>query len=177
MTSLWNSMLERLPWDSEHFGLPVARIMPPTLTERELAQLLGSARQQGFSLVYWAAEPYHPVPDALLSEYCGALVDLKTVFSGDLERLVSNRDSYASTIVAVLVLGGLQLLALGVMGEYLGRVHLNINRKPQYTIREVLSPAPPSRTGSTAGDQQTDTSSGNSERGGRNEDVCARPTA
>lgn len=44
---------------------------------------------------------------------------------------------YASTIVAVLALGGLQLLALGVMGEYLGRVHLNINRKPQYTIREV----------------------------------------
>ena len=50
---------------------------------------------------------------------------------------------YASTIVAVLVLGGLQLLALGVMGEYLGRVHLNINRKPQYTIREILPAAPP----------------------------------
>lgn len=48
---------------------------------------------------------------------------------------------YASTIVAVLVLGGLQLLALGVMGEYLGRVHLNINRKPQYTIREIRTGA------------------------------------
>lgn len=45
---------------------------------------------------------------------------------------------YASTIVAVLVLGGLQLLALGVIGEYLGRVHLNINRKPQYTVRQVI---------------------------------------
>lgn len=44
---------------------------------------------------------------------------------------------YASTIVAILTLGGLQLLALGMMGEYLGRVHLNINRKPQYTQREV----------------------------------------
>lgn len=42
---------------------------------------------------------------------------------------------YASTIVAVLVLGGVQLLALGIMGEYLGRLHLNMNRKPQYTIR------------------------------------------
>jgi len=47
---------------------------------------------------------------------------------------------YASTIVAILVLGGLQLLSLGIMGEYLGRVHLNINRKPQYTIRTILGP-------------------------------------
>lgn len=53
---------------------------------------------------------------------------------------------YASTIVAVLVLGGLQLLALGVMGEYLGRVHLNINRKPQYTIREIRSALAPNET-------------------------------
>lgn len=45
---------------------------------------------------------------------------------------------YASTIVAILVLGGLQLLSLAIMGEYLGRVHLNINRKPQYTIRRIL---------------------------------------
>jgi undecaprenyl-phosphate 4-deoxy-4-formamido-L-arabinose transferase len=44
---------------------------------------------------------------------------------------------FASIITAVLVLGGIQLLALGMIGEYLGRVHLNINRKPQYTIREV----------------------------------------
>ena len=46
---------------------------------------------------------------------------------------------YASIVVAVLVLGGLQLLALGVVGEYLGRVHLNINRKPQYVEREVVT--------------------------------------
>lgn len=46
---------------------------------------------------------------------------------------------YASTIVSVLVLGGAQLLALGIMGEYLGRLHLNVNRKPQYTARQVLS--------------------------------------
>jgi len=45
---------------------------------------------------------------------------------------------YASVIVSVLVLGGLQLLAIGIIGEYVGRVHLNINRKPQYTIRKVL---------------------------------------
>jgi hypothetical protein len=48
---------------------------------------------------------------------------------------------YASLMVSVLVLGGLQLLALGVIGEYLGRLHLNVNRKPQYVERQALVPA------------------------------------
>ena len=47
---------------------------------------------------------------------------------------------YASTIVAILILGGTQLLALGIIGEYLGRVHLNVNRKPQYVERHILYP-------------------------------------
>lgn len=46
---------------------------------------------------------------------------------------------YASIILATLVLGGTQLLALGVIGEYIGRLHLNINRKPQYRLRTKLS--------------------------------------
>jgi glycosyltransferase involved in cell wall biosynthesis len=54
---------------------------------------------------------------------------------------LSNRISwpgYASTIITILVLGGIQLLALGVMGEYLGRLHINVNRKPQYVERQVV---------------------------------------
>jgi undecaprenyl-phosphate 4-deoxy-4-formamido-L-arabinose transferase len=55
------------------------------------------------------------------------------------QRLLSNVavPGYASTIGAVLILGGIQLLALGIMGEYLGRLHLNVNRKPQYLIRTM----------------------------------------
>lgn len=45
---------------------------------------------------------------------------------------------YASTISAVLFLGGVQLLAIGIIGEYVGRLHLNVNRKPQYRIRNKL---------------------------------------
>jgi glycosyltransferase involved in cell wall biosynthesis len=52
---------------------------------------------------------------------------------------------YASTIIAILVVGGTQLLALGIIGEYLGRLHLNVNRKPQYTIRTMLSSHPGDR--------------------------------
>lgn len=47
---------------------------------------------------------------------------------------------FASTIIAILILGGAQLLALGIIGEYLGRLHLNVNRKPQYLVRHCLQP-------------------------------------
>lgn len=60
---------------------------------------------------------------------------------------------FASTIIAVLILGGVQLLALGVVGEYLGRLHLNVNRKPQFIIRRIESreiPATPSFAASTS---------------------------
>jgi polyisoprenyl-phosphate glycosyltransferase len=48
---------------------------------------------------------------------------------------------YASIMVALVTLGGLQMLSLGIMGEYLGRLHLNVNRKPQYTVRRRLGSA------------------------------------
>lgn len=56
------------------------------------------------------------------------------------QKLLNNIEvpGYASVIIAVLVLGGIQMLCLGVLGEYVGRLHLNVNRKPQYVKRQVL---------------------------------------
>lgn len=64
---------------------------------------------------------------------------------------------FASTIIAILILGGAQLLALGVIGEYLGRLHLNVNRKPQYVVRNLHrgSKAVATESGETAGDGRT----------------------
>ncbi len=41
-------------------------------------------------------------------------------------------------MVAVLVLAGVQLVVVGLIGEYLGRMFLAVNRKPQYLVREVF---------------------------------------
>jgi undecaprenyl-phosphate 4-deoxy-4-formamido-L-arabinose transferase len=46
---------------------------------------------------------------------------------------------WASTIVAVLVLGGIQLASIGLIGEYLGRVFLHLNKQPQYVVRDIVS--------------------------------------
>lgn len=46
---------------------------------------------------------------------------------------------YTSTIIGITMFSGVQMLSLGLIGEYLGRIHLNINSKPQYFVSEDLS--------------------------------------
>ena len=44
---------------------------------------------------------------------------------------------YASVMVAVTFLGGLQLVGIGVIGEYLGRTYLESKRRPIYLVRQI----------------------------------------
>ena len=45
-------------------------------------------------------------------------------------------------MAAVLLLSGVQLLILGIVGEYLGRLYLTINGKPQFVVKEVRQKQP-----------------------------------
>ena len=45
---------------------------------------------------------------------------------------------WASISVAVLLLSGVQLTMLGLIGEYLGRLYLTANRKPQSVVKDVM---------------------------------------
>lgn len=45
---------------------------------------------------------------------------------------------YTSTMAVMLFLGGLILLMLGMLGEYIGRSYISINKSPQYVIRACV---------------------------------------
>ena len=49
---------------------------------------------------------------------------------------------WASLMAAVLLLSGVQLVILGIVGEYLGRLYLTANRKPQSVIKSVTRSTP-----------------------------------
>lgn len=46
---------------------------------------------------------------------------------------------YSSLMASILFIGGMIMLMLGLIGEYLGRIYININRIPQYVVREKLN--------------------------------------
>jgi undecaprenyl-phosphate 4-deoxy-4-formamido-L-arabinose transferase len=45
---------------------------------------------------------------------------------------------WASVMVALLIFSGVQLLVLGLIGEFLGRLYLNQTGQPQFVIRETV---------------------------------------
>ena len=49
---------------------------------------------------------------------------------------------YASLLVAILFLGSLQLLSVGLLGEYIGRMYLETKQRPVYVVRREFGRPP-----------------------------------
>jgi len=49
-----------------------------------------------------------------------------------------NLPGWASLIVAILFLGGVQLIAVGILGEYIGRLYEEAKKRPLYIVDQAL---------------------------------------
>lgn len=57
-----------------------------------------------------------------------------------LQTIISGKDvpGYASTITAVLFIGGIQLISTGILSEYISKMYLEVKNRPKYIIKEKI---------------------------------------
>ena len=84
----------------------------------------------GFSTVPLRAATYIGLLAALVAFAYGAWIVAKTLLWGDPVQ------GWPTLMTVVLFLGGVQLVALGVIGEYLGRLYLEVKQRPLYVVSE-----------------------------------------
>lgn len=78
-----------------------------------------------------------------IASYCGGMVALLGFVYAIIVIIRKILDptrvmGWSSTISIILILGGMILLVLGLIGEYVGRMYINMNNSPQYVIRSVI---------------------------------------
>ena len=57
---------------------------------------------------------------------------------GKLSGFLQDVPGWASLAVSILFIGGLQMLSIGVLGQYVGRIYDEVKRRPQYIVRQEL---------------------------------------
>ncbi|HAI58767.1 MAG TPA: glycosyl transferase family 2 [Xanthomonadaceae bacterium] len=90
----------------------------------------------GFSTVPLRVATYAGLASAALAFVGGLWVIARTLLWGDPVA------GWPSMMVVISFLGGLQLMALGIIGEYLGRLYLEAKQRPLYVIDEARLPTP-----------------------------------
>ncbi len=83
---------------------------------------------------------YLPLQLATYVGFASAAVAVLGIIATIILRLSGSQAFYgqATTLVSVLFLGGVQLISLGIIGEYLGRIYDEVKGRPLYIVREAL---------------------------------------
>ena len=46
---------------------------------------------------------------------------------------------FSAIMTAIVIFGGMIMVMLGLIGEYIGRIYISLNNSPQYVIREKIN--------------------------------------
>lgn len=110
---------------------------------RRAPRVAGTTKFNGWKLWNLALEgitSFSTVPLRVWT-YIGLLTSLGAFFYGAwmiFAKLAFGNDvpGYSSLIVAITFFGGVQLMGIGILGEYIGRVYLETKQRPRYLARE-----------------------------------------
>ena len=95
--------LARLDWECQHFGLLAAQLTAADLNDSALTATLHVARREGIQLLVWPGPCGRDVPQELLDEFGGALVDRKATYFKSLQPEFGNDDALQSSQGPVVV--------------------------------------------------------------------------
>jgi polyisoprenyl-phosphate glycosyltransferase len=81
-----------------------------------------------------------PLKLAIWTGFLAIWIAVAGIIAAILDRLLEKdlTRGWASLFVAVLFMGGVQLVSLGILGEYLGRIYTEVKRRPLYVVQERL---------------------------------------
>jgi len=81
-----------------------------------------------------------PLKVASWTGYGAALLAILYLLSVFVQKMLGHTvEGWATIMVALLFLGSVQLICLGILGEYLGRVFNEVKPRPMYVVEEVLA--------------------------------------
>ncbi|HSA33260.1 MAG TPA: glycosyltransferase family 2 protein [bacterium] len=80
-----------------------------------------------------------PLKLALELGAASVIVSLLLVLYAFVSRYVSPLPGWASTVIIIIFFGGVQLLTVGVIGEYIAIIFDEVKRRPQYIVDELLN--------------------------------------
>ncbi|MBR4731203.1 MAG: glycosyltransferase [Lachnospiraceae bacterium] len=75
-----------------------------------------------------------------IGSICAAIGFLYGIYTV-IKKIFINPDvpmGFSSTMAAIVFFGGMIMLMLGLIGEYIGRIYISLNNSPQYVIREKI---------------------------------------
>lgn len=109
------------------------------------SRVAGNSKFNGWKLWNLALEgvtSFSTVPLRLWTYIGGAI----SIFAGlyavymVLDKLFFGNDvpGYPSLMTAILFLGGVQLIGIGILGEYVGRIYIEAKHRPRYVVRDVV---------------------------------------
>ncbi len=121
-------------------GFKTAEVAFDVRDRRAGSSRYGIARMVGLALSGITSFSALPLRAAALIGACVTLASFGMIGYVLYERLFTGNTipGWASTLVPIYFIGGVQLVCLGVVGEYVGRIYLEAKRRPRFLVDEEL---------------------------------------